>query len=144
MGKTSSANNRKVDSHRKSMLKSVIWRLIGVVVLATVTYAFTQSWIQTGLITFLHHGAFLIIYYLHERAWFRIHRIQGKWRRVLRVFTYEIILGHCVLGLISFLIIGSWTKVTWITIIYIENKLWMYVLYDWLWDHFHKHACVPR
>lgn len=126
----------KQDSHRKSMLKSVIWRLLGIFVLAIITYVFTSSLIQTGLITFLHHGAFLIIYYLHERVWFKIHRIQGKKRRILRAFTYEIILGHCVLGLITLLVTGSWTKVTLITITYIENKLWMYLVYDWIWEHF--------
>ena len=125
----------KQDSHRKSMLKSVIWRLLGIFVLAIVTYVFTRSLVQTGLITFLHHGAFLIIYYLHERVWFKIHRIQGKKRRMLRAFTYEIILGHCVLGLITLLVTGSWTKVTLITITYIENKLWMYLVYDWIWEH---------
>lgn len=124
----------KTETHMRSMIKSIIWRLMGVAVLAIVTYIFTRSWIQTGLITFLHHGSFLIIYYLHERAWFKIHRIQGRKRRLLRAFTYEIILGHCVLGLISFIVTGSWTKVTLITIVYIENKLWLYVLYDWLWE----------
>lgn len=111
-----------------------MWRLIGVAVLATITYAFTGSIIQMGLITFTHHVAFILIYYLHERAWLRVHRVQGKKRRILRVFTYEILLGHCVLGLISLAVTGSWTNVTLITITYIENKLWLYLLYDWVWD----------
>lgn len=115
------------------MVKSLLWRLIGVVVLAIITYAYTGSIIQTGIITFVHHFAFILIYYLHERAWLRVHRIQGKKRRILRVFTYEIVLGHCVLGLISLAVTGSWTNVTLITITYIENKMWMYIVYDWLW-----------
>ena len=126
----------KPESHRRSFAKSLLWRSIGVVVLALVTFIFTRSLIQTGLITFLHHFAFIFIYYLHERAWFRIYRVQGKKRRLLRAFTYEIILGHCVLGLISLLVTGSWTKVTLITITYIENKLWIYLVYDWIWEHF--------
>lgn len=106
---------------------------MGVAILALITYIFTKSWIQTGLITFLHHGTFIIIYYLHERAWLKI-RVEGKLRKGLRVFTYEIILGHCVLGFISLIVTGSWTKVTLITITYIENKLWIYVVYDYLWE----------
>ena len=124
----------KRNSHRESMVKSLLWRLIGVVVLTIITYAYTGSIIQTGIITFVHHFAFILIYYLHERAWLRVHRIQGKKRRILRVFTYEIVLGHCVLGLISLAVTGSWTNVTLITITYIENKLWLYLVYDWLWD----------
>lgn len=124
----------KKESNRESMVKSLLWRLIGVVVLAVITYAYTGSIIQMGTITFIHHFVFILIYYLHERAWLRVHRIQGKKRRILRVFTYEILLGHCVLGLISLAVTGSWTNVTLITITYIENKLWLYLLYDWVWD----------
>lgn len=116
------------------MIKSCAWRLIGVAVLAVITYVFTGSLIQTGLITLIHHSAFILVYYLHERAWLRVRRIRGKKRRLLRAFTYEIVLGHCVLGLISLAVTGSWTSVTLITVTYIENKLWMYVAYDWVWD----------
>jgi len=122
------------ESHLRSAVRSVLWRLIGILILAVITYIFTRSWIQTGLITFLHHFSFIFIYYFHERVWLRIHRIQGKKRKIARAFTYEIILGHVVLGLISFLVTGSWIQVTWITIVYIENKLWIYVVYDWVWN----------
>jgi len=124
----------KQKSRLESIVKSLLWRLIGVLVLAVITYAFTGSIIQMGIITFAHHFAFILIYYMHERAWLRVHRIQGKTRRILRVFTYEILLGHCVLGLISLAVTGSWISVTLITITYIENKLWMYFIYDWVWD----------
>ena len=124
----------KNETHLRSMTRSIFWRIMGVIILALITYVFTRSWIQTGLITFLHHFAFIFIYYFHERAWLQVHRVQGKKRKALRAFTYEIILGHCVLGLISLLVTGSWLKVTLITITYIENKLWIYIVYDWLWD----------
>lgn len=124
------------EKHKRSMLRSIIWRAIGIIFLALITYTFTKSWIQTGLITFLHHFAFIWIYYFHERFWQLRHLIRfvGKKRKVMRVFTYEIVLGHCILGLITLLITGSWISVTSITIIYIENKLWMYILYDYIWD----------
>lgn len=123
----------KPAKHRRSITKSVIWRIMGIAILALITYIYTRSFIQSGLITFFHHFAFVIIYYLHERAWLMIDTIKGKLRRGLRAVTYEIILGHCVLGLITVLITGSWLKVTLITITYIENKLWIYVVYDWIW-----------
>ena len=118
----------------RSATKSFIWRIIGVMVLATVTYIITRNWIQTGIITFIHHALFLVIYYLHERAWQKIKRFQGKKRKIARMVTYEIILGHLVLGTITWIITGSWLNVTLVTIIYIENKLWIYYLYDWVWD----------
>ena len=136
------------DQRKKSALKSIIWRIMGVLVLAAVTYAYTRNWIQTGLITFIHHAMFLIIYYLHERAWQKIVRFDNKHlkisilghpfniskRKLIRMLTYEIVLGHLVLGIITLAITGSWLNVSLVTIVYIENKLWIYYVYDWIWD----------
>lgn len=127
-----------MESRHRSIIKSLIWRILGVVVLAFITYIFTGSLIQTGLITFFHHFSFIFIYYFHERFWFHINLKSKKLRTVLKAFTYEIILGHLVLGLISLIFTGSWTTVTLITITYIENKLWMYMVYESLWNRFSK------
>ena len=120
------------ETRKRSMTKSLIWRGMGVIILGIVTYAFTGSLIQTGLITFLHHFSFIWIYYFHERAWLKVNWSEKR-KKWVKPFTYEIILGHCVLGFISLMVTGSWSKVTWITITYIENKLWIYVVYEWLW-----------
>jgi len=115
------------------MLKSAIWRVLGVLILGTVTYGFTGSWAQTTAITFIHHGIFLMVYYLHERAWLKVRGKLLRWKWWIRPLTYEIILGHLILGLISLAVTGSWAQVTLITIVYIENKLWIYMVYDWIW-----------
>jgi len=44
----------KTKERVKSLLKSVIWRLCGVVILVAVTFAYTRSWMQMGLITLVH------------------------------------------------------------------------------------------
>jgi len=123
------------ETHKRSMTKSIIWRLMGIAILALITYIFTRNWITTSLITFFHHFAFIWIYYLHERLWQLIgNRVTGKKRKILRAFLYEIILGHCVLGSISLIFTDSWSTVTWVTIAYIENKLWIYIVYDKIWE----------
>ena len=53
----------------RSAVKSLIWRIVGVIILAAITYAYTNKWVQTGLITALHHGIFLFVFYFHERLW---------------------------------------------------------------------------
>jgi len=124
----------RIESHKRSIVRSIIWRIMGVIVLATVTFIITRNWIQTGLVTVIHHGTFLVVYYLHERAWCRVVGCKGKKRKIFRAFTYEIILGHLILGIITWFVTGSWLNVTLVTIVYIENKLWIYYLYDWIWD----------
>lgn len=129
------------ETHKRSMTKSIIWRILGVGVLALITYLFTRSLITTGLITALHHGVFLIVYYLHERLWQRIgDRVTGKKRRILRAFLYEIIFGNGILFLICILVgditgfINKFVVSFGITFTYIQNKLWIYVVYDKIWD----------
>jgi len=123
----------RVESHKRSIVRSVLWRLIGVAFLALVTYYYTGSLIQTTMITLIHHGLFIVIYYLHERVWMR-RLTDWKYKKYARIFTYEIILGNGVLGMVSLLVTGSWTAVTNITLTYIGNKLWMYYLYDMIWN----------
>ena len=104
---------KETETHVRSATKSVIWRIIGVMVLALITYVVTRNWITTSLVTFIHHGTFLIVYYLHERFWNWIgDRVTGKKRYIYRMLLYEIILGHLILGTITLLITGSWLSVS--------------------------------
>ena len=121
------------DSHKKSMLKSILWRAMGIVVLAVVTYAYTRHLFQTGLITFLHHAIFIVVFYLHERVWLKL-RWLSRWKHIAKTFTYEIVLGNLVLGSITWLVTGDWKAVTGITLTYIGIKLIMYPIYDKLWS----------
>ena len=119
------------DTHKRSMLKSFIWRIMGVIVLATVTWFFTRNLITVGLVTFIHHATFLLVFYLHERAW---GNVRGKWKHYIKSFTYEVILGMGLGGLIVLLVTESWSKVGQITLTYTAIKLIMYVIYDKIWE----------
>ena len=123
----------KAVAHKNSALKSLIWRIMGVFVLAAVTYFFTRHWITTTKITVTHHAFFLVVFYLHERAWTYFRQDIGKWRNVLKSITYEIILGMGFGGLIVFFYTGSFPMVTRITTTYTAIKLIMYFIYDRLW-----------
>lgn len=122
-----------MDSHKKSMTKSLVWRIIGVFWLAGITWIFTRSWIQTSLTTFIHHGIFLIVFYLHERAWINS-KMRPKLKYAIKAITYEIILGNVILGLITYFVTGDIKQMTWITLTYIQSKLVLYFFYDWLWS----------
>lgn len=122
-----------VKSHLSSMGKSIVWRIMGVIVLATITYIFTHNWIVTTYITVIHHATFLLVFYLHERLWGKIDKPQGHLRNVVKALVYEVILGMGIGGLIVFIFTGSWSKVTEITVTYTVVKLIMYFVYDKLW-----------
>jgi len=121
-----------MDSKLKSAVKSVIWRICGVIILAAVTYFYTRSWIATGLITVIHHGVFLFVFYFHERVWLRS-KIKGFKRKLYKMFTYETLCGNIILGIITYSITGSWKAMTAITLTYIGIKHVSYVLNEFVW-----------
>ena len=122
----------KYDNKRRSMLKSIMWRLFGVFWLALITWFFTKNLAQTTLTTVIHHGIFLVVFYLHERAWQKI-KMNEKFRPYLKSFTYEIILGNVILGLITFFVTGDIKKMTSITLSYIFTKIPIYWINERLW-----------
>lgn len=61
-----------VDTRLRSWVKSITWRLIGIVILGALVWLFTQDWKETTLITITFHAIRLVLYYYHERAWERI------------------------------------------------------------------------
>ena len=122
-----------MNKHISSALKSVVWRIMGVIVLACVTYFFTRNWIVTTYITVVHHATFLLVFYLHERLWAKLKSPKGRVRNIVKAITYEIILGMGIGGLIVLIFTGKWSRVTEITLTYTAIKLIMYFIYDRLW-----------
>jgi len=121
----------KNETHKRSMLKSLVWRIIGVFWLALITWIFTRSLVQTSLITVIHHATFLVVFYLHERIWVRA---RTKFKRIFKALTYEIILGNVILGFITYSITGEIKQMTAITLTYIFSKLIMYYFYERIWE----------
>lgn len=125
------------ETHSRSGLKSLIWRIAGVIILASITYFFTRQWIQTGLITVIHHGVFLVIFYFHERLWLKFkHPINLTGRSIAKCITYETILGNVIIGTITYLITGSWKTMSLITVSYISVKHVVYIFNEFIWKKY--------
>jgi len=114
------------------MVKSVMWRIFGVFWLALITWIFTKNVEQTTLTTVIHHGLFIFIFYIHERVWQKI-KVSKKYRPYIKSFTYEILLGNIILGLITFFVTGDIKKMTSITLTYIFTKIPIYWINEKLW-----------
>jgi uncharacterized membrane protein len=57
------------DMHKRSIMKSITWRISGIIVLGITSWLITHSWGKTALITLIFHGIHVILYYFHERIW---------------------------------------------------------------------------
>jgi len=121
------------EQHIRSGTKSLIWRITGIIVLAIVTYAFTRNWIQTGLITVIHHLIFLFVFYLHERIWLRFPIKRYLVQSILKCFTYETLCGNIIHAIITYLVTGDIRQTTQITLVYVGIKHLMYVLNELGW-----------
>lgn len=123
----------KKETQSRSFIKSLIWRIVGVLVLGAVTYFYTRKWITTTWITFLHHGIFLFVFWAHERFWLCVN-MKGLKRKLCKMLTYETILGNFILGIISLIITGSVQQMTQITITYIAIKHVIYIINEVIWQ----------
>lgn len=123
------------ETKTRSGIKSLIWRIVGVIILAGITYFYTQKWITVGLVTIIHHTVFLAVFFFHERAWLKVKRIKSLTARsLLKMFTYETVCGNIILGTITYLITGSWKTASAITITYISFKHLCYIVNEFIWQ----------
>ncbi len=118
----------------RSVSKSIIWRIVGILILGMITYAYTRHWVQTSIITFLHHGIFLFVFYFHERLWLRMkHPVNLTKRSIAKMFTYETLCGNIILGTITYLITGGWKQMAAVTLTYIGIKHIVYIYNEFIW-----------
>jgi len=122
------------DSKKRSMIKSIIWRIFGVVILAGVTFGYTGNWITTGLVTVIHHVTFLFVFYVHERIWLKFEVKSIRIKSLMKMFTYETLCGNIILGTITYLITGSAKEMTQVTLTYIGIKHITYILNEYVWN----------
>jgi uncharacterized membrane protein len=61
-----------LDTKKRAWVKSIVWRIIGIVLLGAIAYFVTGNWEETNIIMIVFHGIRVIMYFYHERAWERI------------------------------------------------------------------------
>ncbi len=121
-------------SHKLSVLKSFLWRVMGVFIYATIFYLFTQTWKITVMSTLVHHTTFLFVFYLHERFWIWLNKPNSP----IKAWTYEVLLGMGLGGLIVFFFTGSWKAVSQITVTYTIVKIITYYINEKIWRKIEK------
>jgi uncharacterized membrane protein len=66
-----------METHKRSIVKSLVWRIIGVFLLGGIAYAVTHDWKEMSIITIIFHSVRMVLYYFHERIWLRV-----NWGRI--------------------------------------------------------------
>jgi uncharacterized membrane protein len=60
-------------SKRRSLAKSLTWRVIAVVSTLLIGYAMTGSWAFALSLTVVSNLINFVLYYIHERVWLGVH-----------------------------------------------------------------------
>ena len=66
-----------MDTSKRSILKSITWRIVGIVILGLIAYEMTKDVKAMTGITLVFNVVRFVLYYGHERLWERI-----KWGRM--------------------------------------------------------------
>lgn len=61
-----------MDTPKRSWVKSITWRIVGIIILGLIAYWLTKDWKAMTGITLIFNFVRLILYYGHERIWERI------------------------------------------------------------------------
>ena len=59
-------------TRKRSLAKTVVWRVICIVVSIATTFAFTGKWDLAVAVGTVYNAITMVLYYLHERLWNRI------------------------------------------------------------------------
>jgi len=59
----------KVDSHKRSLVKALIYKGGSITLLAILSYVFTHDLMKMSLITVTYEVIAALGYYVHERLW---------------------------------------------------------------------------
>lgn len=61
-----------MDTHRRTLVKAVIWNIMGLTVMSLVGLIMTGSIAVGGTIAVINTGVGLTMYFVYERVWSRI------------------------------------------------------------------------
>ena len=61
-----------MESRKRSIVKTIIWRFIATTVTILVAYAFVGEWTPSISLGIAANGIKTFLYYAHERAWDRV------------------------------------------------------------------------
>ncbi|OED35776.1 hypothetical protein AB834_04100 [PVC group bacterium (ex Bugula neritina AB1)] len=58
-----------MDSRKRSIVKTLTWRLIAVSVTMIVVYSYNKNIQESIIVSFVANGIKMLLYYWHERVW---------------------------------------------------------------------------
>lgn len=58
-----------MDSHKRSIAKTLTWRVIAIFITMVAVYIYNKDVQESIVVSLLANGIKMVLYYMHERAW---------------------------------------------------------------------------
>ncbi len=122
----------KDHSRKRHMAKAITWRVVGTI------DTILLSWIISGnpmiglKIGFAEVITKMLLYYLHERIWFRVHIVNSNQRHLLKTITWRI-LGTLDTMVLAWFITGNPYTGLKIGLAEVLTKMLLYFLHEKVW-----------
>lgn len=125
-------------SHKRHLAKTITWRLVGTIDTILLSWLITSSPITGLKIGIAEVLTKMLLYYLHERVWFKINlskngvTLESRKRHLAKTFTWRT-LGTLDTMLLSFIITGNPLMGLQIGFAEVITKLILYYLHERVW-----------
>lgn len=128
----------KDNSHKRHIAKTITWRIVGTIdtiILSWIISGSPTTGLKIGLAEVITK---MVLYYFHERAWFKInlskdgHILESRKRHIAKTFTWRLI-GTLDTMLLAWLISGN--PLTGLKIGFAEviTKMLLYYFHERIW-----------
>jgi uncharacterized membrane protein len=128
----------KDNSHKRHIAKTITWRIVGTIdtiILSWIISGSPTTGLKIGLAEVITK---MLLYYFHERAWFKInlskdgHILESRKRHIAKTFTWRLI-GTLDTMLLAWLISGN--PLTGLKIGFAEviTKMLLYYFHERIW-----------
>jgi uncharacterized membrane protein len=124
-------------SHKRHIAKTVTWRIVGTIDTIIISWFITGNPLTGLKIGFSEVVTKMVLYYLHERLWFRIPMAESRKRHIMKSISWRMI-GTMDTIILSWIIsgdpftglkIGSVEIITKMVLYYLHERSWYSINY---------------
>lgn len=121
-----------MSSYKRHFFKTITWRLIATSDTVLIAFFLTDNFTQGLKIGFVEIFTKMIIYFIHERLWFKSNFVNPNIRHILKTFSWRIV-GTIDTVIIAWIILGNYLIGFQVGLIELFTKIFFYYIHEKIW-----------
>ena len=123
----------KDSSHKRHIAKAITWRVIGTIDTILLSWLISGDPLIGLQIGFAEVVTKMLLYYLHERLWFKVKIAESSnWRHILKTISWRVV-GTVDTMLLAWIITGNAMTGLKIGLLEVITKMTLYYLHERVW-----------